>query len=129
MARSSYESETKAEGSGSPSAPSVGRRSSTPRKVTNKRSPSPSGPSRTHAFRVRRSRSTRSVGIPGSPFPTMSSAGVRIRYSPAPSVQREDAKAPQDKVGPKFADLRKAEVQLRRMGQRRSSQNMPSTYF
>jgi hypothetical protein len=48
----------------------------------------PVGPLRTHAFRPRRSRSTRSAGIPGSPFPTMSSTGVRIRYSPAPSALR-----------------------------------------
>src|SRR5918998_3630465 len=82
MARSSSESETKAEGSGSPSAPNAGQRSSTSRKATNMRSPSPSGPSRTRAFQPRRSRSTRRVGIPGSPFPTMSSVGARIQYKP-----------------------------------------------
>jgi hypothetical protein len=85
MARSLSGLETKAEDSSSPSALNAGQRSSTSRKGMNKRSPSLSGPSRTHTFQPQGSRSTRTAGIPGSLFPTMSSTGVRIRYSPAPS--------------------------------------------
>jgi hypothetical protein len=42
----------------------------------NNTSPFLSGPLRTHTFRPQRSQSTRSAGIPGSLFPTMSSTGV-----------------------------------------------------
>jgi hypothetical protein len=42
----------------------------------------PVGPLRTHAFRPRRSRSTRSAGIPGSPFPTMSACTGVTRRGP-----------------------------------------------
>jgi hypothetical protein len=44
----------------------------------------PVGPLRTHAFRPRRSRSTRSAGIPGSPFPTMSACTSVTRRGPDP---------------------------------------------
>ena len=87
MARSLSGSETKAQDSSSPSALNAGRRSSTSRKGMNNRSPFLWGPLRTHTFQPQRSRSTRSAGIRGSLFPTMSSAGARIRYSPAPSGQ------------------------------------------
>jgi hypothetical protein len=83
-ARSSFGWETKAEDSRSPSARNAGRRSSTSRKVTNNTSPSLLGPLRTHAFRLRRSLSTRSAGIPGSPFPTMSRCTSVTRSGPDP---------------------------------------------
>src|SRR5215218_8373993 len=84
MARSSFGWETRAGDSRSLSARNADRQSFTSRKGTNNISPSLLGPLRTHAFRPRRSRSTRSAGIRGSPFPRMSRCTGVTRSGPNP---------------------------------------------
>ena len=67
----------------------------------NNRSPFLSGPFLTHNFQSQRSQFTRSAGIPGSLFPTMSSTGVpEVALTSRSTRVRERAGVPQPETLP-----------------------------